>query len=264
MTADVIIPVYRPDARLKECLRRLEAQTVKATKIILMNTEECYFDPSVMDGISHIEVHHLTKEQFDHGKTRHEATAWSQADILIFMTQDALQFNYPPESCYKTAADLPRLGIKTFFCSDVCAAYLRKDYDAFGGFIRKTIFNEDMILAGNMIKSGKTVAYAADARVIHSHNYTGLMQFHRNFDLAVSQADHPEIFEGIRSETEGIRLVKETARHFLKTGRPWILVELVWKSGWKFLGYRLGKQYRRLPGWMIRMCTMSPSYWEKQ
>ena len=284
MTADVIIPVYRPDARLKECLRRLEAQTVKATKIILMNTEECYFDPSVMDGISHIEVHHLTKEQFDHGKTRHEATAWSQADILIFMTQDALpkdryliehlirpieegkasisygrqlaapdcrelerytrQFNYPPESCYKTAADLPRLGIKTFFCSDVCAAYLRK--------------------AGNLLKSGKTVAYAADARVIHSHNYTGLMQFHRNFDLAVSQADHPEIFAGIRSETEGIRLVKETARHFLKEGKPWILVELVWKSGWKFLGYRLGKQYRRLPGWMIRMCTMSPSYWEKQ
>ena len=174
------------------------------------------------------------------------------------------QFNYPPESCYKTAADLPRLGIKTFFCSDVCAAYLRKDYDAVGGFIRKTIFNEDMILAGNMIKSGKTVAYTADARVIHSHNYTGLMQFHRNFDLAVSQADHPEIFEGIRSETEGIRLVKETARHFLKEGKPWILVELVWKSGWKFLGYRLGKQYRRLPGWMIRMCTMSPSYWEKQ
>ncbi len=75
----------------------------------------------------------------------------------------------------------------------------------------------------------------------------GLMQFHRNFDLAVSQADHPEIFEGIRSETEGIRLVKETARHFLKEGKPWILVELVWKSGWKFLGYRLGKQYRRLP-----------------
>ena len=45
MTADVIIPVYRPDARLKECLHRLEAQTVKPTKIILMNTEECCFDP---------------------------------------------------------------------------------------------------------------------------------------------------------------------------------------------------------------------------
>ena len=137
---------------------------MKPTKIILMNTEERYFDPSVMDGISHIEVHHLTKEEFDHGKTRHEATVWSQADILIFMTQDALpkdrsliehlirpieegkasisygrqlaapdcrelerytrQFNYPAESCYKTAAELPRLGIKTFFCSDVCALSL--------------------------------------------------------------------------------------------------------------------------------------------
>ena len=35
------------------------------------------------------------------------------------------QFNYPEQSCVKTKADIPTLGIKTFFCSDVCAAYRR-------------------------------------------------------------------------------------------------------------------------------------------
>ena len=55
------------------------------------------------------------------------------------------------------------------------------------------------------------IAYVADAKVIHSHNYNCTQQFKRNFDLAVSQADHPEVFGGIRSESEGIRLVKQTA-----------------------------------------------------
>ena len=47
------------------------------------------------------------------------------------------------------------------------------------------------------------IAYVADAKVIHSHNYNCTQQFKRNFDLAVSQADHPEVFGGIHSESEG-------------------------------------------------------------
>ena len=302
MKADVIIPVYKPDQRLHALLERLRKQTVQPGKILLMNTEERYFDPGICEGIAGVEVHHVPKAQFDHGGTRHQAVQYSDADILVFMTQDAMPkdrhlleelirpltegkasvsyarqlpapdcrelerytraFNYPPQSCIKSAEDLEWLGIKTFFCSNVCAAYLRRDYDAMGGFIRKTIFNEDMIMAGRMIQSGKRIAYTAQARVVHSHNYTGSMQFHRNFDLAVSQADHPEIFSGISSQKEGIRLVKETALHFLRTGKPWLIGELIIKSGCKFLGYRLGKNYRKLPKKVIKYCTMNPSYWD--
>jgi len=302
MKADVIIPVYKPDNKLRVLLERLNRQTLQPEKIILMNTEEQYFRPEVLEGINGVEVHHISKKEFDHGRTRHEATKYSNADILVFMTQDAMPkdthlleelirplkegkasvsyarqlpskdcrevecytraFNYPEESCIKTKEDLPRLGIKTFFCSNVCAAYIRKEYDAMGGFIRRTIFNEDMIMAGNMIKAGKAIAYTASARVIHSHNYTGLMQFHRNFDLAVSQADHPEIFADVPSEKEGIRLVIDSALHFIKSGKPHLVVELVWKSGWKFLGYKLGKSYKKLPPALIRRCTMNLSYWE--
>lgn len=172
-------------------------------------------------------------------------------------------FNYGPESRVKTAKDLPTLGIKTFFCSNVCAMYRRSAYEEFGGFERHTIFNEDMIFAGKLISHGKAVAYCADAKVIHSHNYSGIQQFHRNFDLGVSQADHPEVFEVVKSESEGIRMVKQTARYLCRSKRPYLLPKLVWQSGCKFLGYRLGKGYRRLPGWVIRWCTMNPMYWER-
>ena len=121
-----------------------------------------------------------------------------------------------------------------------------------------------MIFAGKAIQDGYAIAYAADAKVIHSHNYTYIQQFKRNFDLAVSQADHPEIFEGIRSESEGIRLVKTTAVYLLKKGKVWLIPDLILKSGFKYLGYWMGKRYRKLPDSVIMRCTMNPGYWKER
>ena len=47
----------------------------------------------------------------------------------------------------KTLEDLEGMGVKAFFCSNVCAAYRRDIYDELGGFVRRAIFNEDMIYA---------------------------------------------------------------------------------------------------------------------
>lgn len=173
-------------------------------------------------------------------------------------------FNYGDESRMKQAEDLPRLGIKTFFCSNVCAMYRRSTYEELGGFERHTIFNEDMIFAGKLVAAGYAVAYCADARVVHSHNYSGWQQLRRNFDLGVSQAEHPEVFARVKSESEGVRMVKQTAGYLCRTRKPYLLPKLVWQSGCKFLGYRLGKGYQRLPRWLIRRCTMNPGYWERQ
>lgn len=302
---DVIIPVYRPDERLRRLLLALMAQTARPSRILLVNTEESLFDPACLEGTRGVEVIHIRKNEFDHGGTRHMAAELLQGAFLLFLTQDAVpadsrlverlleafeedprvcaayarqlpagdcdvlerytrSFNYGRESRVKTAADLPELGIKTFFCSNVCAMYRRSAYEELGGFERPAIFNEDMIFAGRLIQSGRAVAYRADARVIHSHNYSGLQQFHRNFDLGVSQAEHPEIFEAVRSESEGVRMVKQTAGWLVRTGRPWLLPKLVWQSGWKYLGYRLGKNYRKLPKALILRCTMNRTYWQER
>lgn len=81
--------------------------------------------------------------------------------------------------------------------------------------------------------------------MVHSHNLTPMQQFHRNFDLAVSQAEHPEIFAELKSEGEGIRLVKQTAKYLLAHFRGFLIPELVVSSGCKYLGYKLGKQYEK-------------------
>lgn len=299
---EVIIPVYKPDREFEKLIFRLKKQTRLPDRIHVINTVADRF-PAKFCEEQGIHVTHIEKADFDHGGTRDMGMRQSDADIVVFMTQDAVpadrfliehlmapferedvgaayarqlprkdchiierytrSFNYPEKSRLKGKADIPVLGIKTFFCSDVCAAYSKKAYEETGGFEKKTIFNEDMILAGHMVEKGYMIAYAADAQVIHSHNYTGLQQFHRNFDLAVSQAEHPEVFAGIASESEGIRLVKSTARYLLREKRGWLIPKLVWHSGCKYLGYRLGRSYRKLPLWLVRKCTMSQSYWEK-
>ena len=304
MKIDVIIPVCNPGAEFEALLERLGRQTLPVHKLLVMNTRSKTDVEKMLEGRPGIQTVSLEKEEFDHGGTRDRAARLSDADYLLFLTQDALPadeylverlfspfsdkrvkaayarqlpkpdcrelerytraFNYPEESRVKTAEDLPELGIKTFFCSNVCAMYERETYLAQGGFAKRTIFNEDMIYAGGLIKNGYAVAYAADAKVIHSHNYSGREQFHRNFDLAVSQAEHPEIFAGIASEGEGIRLVKRTPAHCLHIGKPWLLAQLAWQSGCKYLGYRLGKAWRRLPRWLVLRCTMNRAYWRQE
>lgn len=173
------------------------------------------------------------------------------------------QFNYPEQSFQKGLSDLPRLGIKTFFASNVCCAYRRDIYEKLGGFCSHTIFNEDMIYAAKAVKAGYRIAYCAAARVYHSHRYSALEQLHRNFDLGMSQAMHPEVFAGVPSEGEGIRLVKQTAGWLLKNGYGYRIPVLVWQSGFKYLGYRLGKAYRRLPAWLCRSLAMNKTYVEQ-
>ena len=96
-------------------------------------------------------------------------------------------FNYPEDSCIKTKEDLGKMGIKTFFASNVCCAYDREKFWFQGGFIQKTIFNEDMIFAGKaVLQDDYAIAYVAEARVIHSHNYGA-----RPSSIAISTWPYP-------------------------------------------------------------------------
>lgn len=258
----------------------------------------------VCKGSKQIEVRHITRQEFDHGGTRNFAASLSTSDVIMFMTQDAMpedyrlvenlikplrkenvavayarqlpneqageierytrEFNYPATSIYKSKKDIETLGIKTYFCSNVCSAYIREIYMSLGGFVTQTIFNEDMIFASKVIQSGYQIAYAADARVIHSHKYTYRQQFTRNFDLGVSQRQYREIFENIKSESEGIALVKKTAKHLIQKGKFYLIPDLVLQSGFKFLGYKAGLRYEKLSKKTRRKFSMNKSYWDKK
>jgi rhamnosyltransferase len=173
----------------------------------------------------------------------------------------ARSFNYPDSSRIKSKEDTEELGIKTFFCSNVCAAYNREIYEELGGFVKKAIFNEDMVFAGHAVNAGYKIAYVADAQVYHSHNYTCMQQFRRNFDLGVSQSQHPEVFKSLSSEGEGIKLVKRTARHLVEIKKKRLIPYLIISSGFKYIGYQLGKRYESLPESMVLWCSSNKAYW---
>ncbi len=177
------------------------------------------------------------------------------------MEQYTRLYNYPAESIIKTKASVETLGIKAYFCSDVCAMYNRRIYFELGGFVCKAIFNEDMLYAAKAIDNSYGIAYCGDAQVIHSHNYTVKQQFSRNFDMGVSQALHPEVFDGIKSEGEGLRLVKKTAGFLFKKGHWYEIPYLLVSSGAKYLGYRRGKAYKKLSRKKILKYTMNTEYW---
>lgn len=304
---DVIIPLYKPGRELFTLLDRIEEQSLPVGRIILMNTGKAFFDQLTtgMDFAGkypNVEVHHLEKEDFDHGGTRRRGVSFSHGEIFISMTQDAMPadrylverlvrrlsgnvaaayarqlpgpdsselerasraFNYPETSRIKTKADLETMGIKTFFCSNVCAAYRRDVYEELGGFVPHTIFNEDMIYAAGVIRAGYGIAYEADAQVIHSHNYTNMQQLRRNFDLGVSQADHPEVFGDVASESEGKKLVKETWNYLKRKKKLYRFPGFCLQCGFKYAGYLLGKRYRKLPvRWVLKL-TANREYWRQ-
>ena len=246
-------------------------------------------------------IEHVSKKEFDHGETRNRGVSLSSADYFLMMTQDAFprdkaliaslakaldedvaaayarqypkadcnlaerysrKFNYPNEFIRKTQADVSRLGIKTYFCSNVCAMYRRDIYDKIGGFTHKTIFNEDMVYAGNACQKGYAICYVPEAGVVHSHNYTCMQQFHRNFDLGVSQTDHPEIFGNISSETEGKKMVGQTVKHFQHIGKGYLIPHYITMCGFRWLGYKLGRNYKKLPRTLVKAFSMNKEYWE--
>lgn len=256
---------------------------------------------SIQERYGNIEVYHINKKEFDHARTRRQGVKKSEAEVFVMMTQDAMpsdchliehlvnalkedvavsyarqlpkencsfiekytrSFNYPEQSRVKSMDDLKELGIKTYFCSNVCAAYRRDIYEKLGGFVRNAIFNEDMIYAAGALKAGYKVAYEAKAQVIHSHNYTCSQQFHRNFDLGVSQAEHPEVFAGIKSESEGKKMILKTAVYLRKNGRSRLIPLLFMQTAAKYAGYLLGKHYRFLPGSWVVACSDNKDYWK--
>ena len=227
----------------------------------------------------------------------------SFADVVVFMTQDAIlaspdslanllapfvdpevaavcgrqlphheatplavharYFNYPSDSRVRTMADISALGIKTAFMSNSFAAYRLSVFDKLGGFPDNTILAEDMYLTAKMILSGYKVAYCAEATVFHSHNYTLKQEFQRYFDTGVFQQEQKWIQQKFGSAaSEGKRFVLSELK-FLSIKSPYLIPKAILSTCVKWLGFKLGYYYYRLPYKWCRAFSMHKGYWDK-
>ncbi len=244
----------------------------------------------------------VPRQEFNHGGTRQWAASLvPQADILVFLTQDAVLagnrmidlllqpfadstvaisygrqlprpaagpieaharlFNYPAVSAVHTLEARIRLGFKSIFVSNSFAAYRRTALEATGGFPTDVIFGEDTVTAARLLLQGWKIAYASDAQVFHSHDYTITQEFKRYFDVGVLHARESWLLRefGAASE-EGSRFVRSELA-YLKANSPLTIPSALLRTAAKLLGYRLGRAENHLSLRIKQKLSMHRSFW---
>jgi rhamnosyltransferase len=304
MKVNLYIPTLNGGPRMEEVVAAISKQTQPLNRLVVVDSGSTDGTLGYFQGIPH-DLITLDKKDFDHGGTRHLAvTTYPDADIFVFLTQDAILenadalermvfafraepklgmcygrqlphrnakvleshsriFNYPDRTQIRTFEDRDRLGIRTISCSNSFAAYRSTAYFDAGGFPSDNILGEDVLIAGQMILKGWKMAYLADARVHHSHDYTIGEEFRRYFDIGVFHRDNPWIFEKFgKAGKEGFSYLKSELAYVSKNNL--LLLPKTFTSLFaKWIGYKLGLSHPSLPHAIKGPLSMHSAHWRK-
>jgi rhamnosyltransferase len=174
------------------------------------------------------------------------------------------EFNYGKKSYIRTYEDIDKYGIKTAFLSDSFAAYRRSALESIGWFKDGLILGEDSYAGAKMILNDYALAYVADAKVYHSHSYTIMQEFKRYFDIGVFHKKESWILKEFgKAEGEGGKYVKSEFTYLLSKKAYLKIPEFFLRNGMKYLGYKLGYYYNKLPKGFLQNLSMHPSWWNK-
>ena len=173
-------------------------------------------------------------------------------------------FNYAERSRVKTLADRDELGFKTVFISNSFAAYRHEALDDVGGFPSRAILGEDTCVVAKMLLKDWSVAYCADAQVIHSHGLSYVDEFQRYFDIGVFHEREGWIREKFgKVRGEGRRFVCSEVKYLLKKN-PLLLPSAALRTALKMLAYRLGRVERYLPIFLKSKLSMNKGFWRNE
>lgn len=182
-------------------------------------------------------------------------------DDASLISTHARHFNYPETSYVYSLADAKDRGLKTVFMSNSFAAYRISIFNELGGFPSNTILSEDMYFAAKCILAGYKVAYVSSAQVKHSHNYSSIQEFKRYFDIGAFHGKEKWIFESFGGAGgEGLSFIKSEFLFLMKNN--FLLIPLsFFNNAMKIIGYKLGKNYKKLPEFLIKRMSMHSKYW---
>lgn len=285
-TVSVVVPTLNAGSDLEILLQALFKQTVRPDEVLVVDSSSDDNTVSIASSYEKVRVLSISRASFDHGGTRHMAFLETSGEFVLFLTQDALpadtlyienllspfsdsevamvsgrqipkpdarrfeqlvrEFNYPDESNVRSIEDLPKLGIKTFFASDVCSAYRRVPYLECGGFKRPCNTNEDMLMAAKLVRAGRKIAYVAKAKVLHSHNLSIREQYLRNVEVGISLEANIDSLCGVDEVGEGGRLVSSVVRRLASERHFGELVAFGMDCSARFVGNRIGRMKVRL------------------
>ena len=174
------------------------------------------------------------------------------------------KFNYGNKSHNRMNGDKGVYGIKTAFLSNSFAAYRRSAMEEVGWFKDGLILGEDTYAGAKLLKEGYKLAYVADAQVYHSHSYTVLEDFKRYFDIGVfHQMEEWILDEFGKPEGEGMRYIKSELTYLFSHNAYYLFPEFVVRNAMKYLGYKLGRNFKFIPKKVVKKISMHHRWWNK-
>jgi rhamnosyltransferase len=225
----------------------------------------------------------VKRTEYSHGGTRQKAAEMlSDAEILVYMTQDAVLakaqslaallrpfeddrvgavygrqlpregaghieaharvFNYPATSEVRSMENARHRGFKAIFFSNSFGAYRRKALEEVGGFPKDVNFGEDTVVAGHLLLAGWKIAYAADAEVYHSHSYSICEEFQRYLRVGELHVTQPWMIEEFGGTSGEGIRFVQSECRYLARIAPHLIPSALIRSAGKILGYRLGRK----------------------
>lgn len=288
MQIDIICPLYNAEKYIDKLQNSIEMQEdVEILNIRYIITKGKDNTEILVENIKNNNKKVIYKvidyKEFSHSLTREKEAFESNADIIVFITQDikierkdwlynlikpiehnecdacysrqickdnsiekyTRENNYPENSKIISKNDINILGLKTFFFSDASSAIKRKTFIDLGGYDKKAFpTNEDMYIAYKLIMNDYKIKYCADSEIVHSHTFTLKQQYKRYYDIGKFFAQNSYL-NAYKVNKTGGSMAKYIFKRAIKDKNWIVLLKFIPNMLARFIGMKVGKYENR-------------------
>ncbi|MGH4049867.1 MAG: glycosyltransferase [Clostridium sp.] len=280
MNISVICPLYNAEdyiEKLQESILKQKGVNIESIHYVLTESED-----NTENILKEIQAKYskIRKEKFSHSLTREEIALKSKGDIVVFVTQDVIIMddnwlynltkdiikgeceaafsrqisvsdgiekyirlkNYPEESRIVSKNDIEKLGLMTFFFSDVSSAIRKDIFIRLNGYSNKDlIISEDMYIAYKLVMNDYRIKYCGDSVVVHSHDFTLTQLYKRYYDTGIFFKEN-NYLNKYKVNTSGIKLAKYVIGRAVEEKNYKVLIKVIPNFAARFVGMKMGKR----------------------
>lgn len=279
MSVEILCPLYNAE----KYIRNLHAsfllqENISELKITYILTKSGDNTENILNELN-ANYYVTTPQDFSHSLTRENAAMKSQADIIVFVTQDVVikrndwlfnlikdigkngiagaysrqlctnnsierytrENNYPNHSFVVSKNDIETKGLKTFFFSDAAGALDLKVFRELRGYDQKKLpISEDMYFAYKLIMNGYKIKYCADSEVEHSHDFS-FRELYDRYYLTGQFFKQNSYLDQYGTTDSGMKMAIYIFKNALKDRNFHVLKEFVPNMLARYIGMRRGK-----------------------
>lgn len=280
MKISIICPLYNAENYIEDLYLSIKKQKdvcIAEIKFILTESSDNTEDKLKKLKCNYKKI---SKQEFSHSLVREKAAFEAKGEIIVFITQDikivdeywlyyltkdiidgkceaafsrqigyeehkveryTREINYPSEKRIVSKEDIDRLGLMTFFFSDASSAISKNIFIKLNGYDNKNLpTNEDMYFAYKLIMNGYRIEYAADSKIIHSHDLSFKETLKRYGDIG-KFFDENQYLKEYSAGERGFTVLKYIAKRSIEDKKPLIIVDAIINFGARFIGMKLTK-----------------------